>query len=323
MTERHDSGYRLLFSHPRMVGDLLRRFVPFPGAEALSPLSLKRRSGSYISLGYDRREQDMAWLLQGRDGAPDIYLLLEFQSRVDPRMNARTATYRSLFCEGLIRSGDWPAGAGMPLVLPALVYNGRGPWSAAGAVFRPAGWEWNQGWTSYLLIDALREPLEDVEPENLVRLLFELERSRTPQEIDRQVGLLARYLAGPEDIDLRQAFKAFLVQSLIPGRFSGTVIPALDDLEEIRPMLRETVVEWTHQWMEEGRVRGVEEGRARGMEEGRLYGEADFFLRLLEKRFGAVDARLRSRIQSARSEQLEAWGERLLGARSLGEIFGD
>jgi hypothetical protein len=75
------------------------------------------------------------------------------------------------------------------------------------------------------------------------------------------------------------------------------------------------VVEWTHQWMEEG--------RARGMEEGRLHGEADFFLRLLEKRFGAVDARLRSRIQSARSEQLEAWGERLLGARSLGEIFGD
>lgn len=315
MNERHDSGYRLLFSHPRMVGDLLRRFVPFPGAEALSPLSLKRRSGSYISLGYDRREQDMVWLLQGRDGAPDIYLLLEFQSRVDPRMDARTATYRSLFCEGLIRSGDWPTGAGMPLVLPALVYNGRGPWSAAGAVFRSSGWEWNLGWTSYLLIDALREPLEDVEPENLVRLLFELERSRTPQEIDRQVGLLARYLAGPEDIDLRQAFKAFLVQSLIPGRFSGTVIPALDDLEEIRPMLRETVVEWTHQWMEEGRARGMEEGRQRG--------ESDFFLRLLEKRFGAVDARLRSRIQSARSEQLQAWGERLLGARSLGEIFGD
>ena len=214
----------------------------------------------------------------------------------------------------------------MPLVLPAVVYNGRGPWGAAGAVFRSAEWEWNLGWTSYLLIDVLREPLEGVAPENLVRLLFELERSRTPQEIDRQVGLLARHLARPEDIDLRQAFTAFLVRSLIPGRFSGAVIPALNDLEEIRPMLRETVIEWTHQWLEEGRVRGIEEGRARGVEEGmrlgQQRGEADFFLRLLEKRFGPVDARLRSRIQSARSEQLEAWGERLLGARSLGEIFG-
>jgi hypothetical protein len=325
MNERHDSGYRLLFSHPRMVRDLLRGFIPVPEVENPAGLFLERRSGSHTSQSYDRREQDMVWRLR-RTGSPDLYLLLEFQSQVDSRMDVRTATYRGLFCEGLIRTGEWPRGAGLPLVLPAVVYNGRGYWRAAGAVDRSMGWDGSLGWTSYLLIDALREPLEDVEPENLVRLLFELERSRTPAEIDRHVGRLAQLLAGPEDADLRRAFTAFLSQSLIPGRFPGSVILALQDLEEIRPMLRETVIEWTHQWLEEGRSRGIEEGRTRGIEEGiRLghqQGEAALFLRLLEKRFGPVDPRLRSRIESARSEQLEAWGELLLGARSVQEIFG-
>lgn len=317
MNERHDSGYRLLFSHPRMVRDLLRGFIPIPKTENLAGLFLERRSGSHTSQSYERREQDMVWCLR-RAGSPDLYLLLEFQSQADSRMDVRTATYRGLFCEGLIRAGEWPRGADLPLVLPAVVYNGRGHWRAAGAVDRSMGWDESLGWTSYLLIDALREPLEDVEPENLVRLLFELERSRTPEEIDRHAGLLAQVLVGPEDGDLRRAFTAFLAQSLIPGRFPGAVIPALHDLEEIRPMLRETVTEWTYQWLEEGRARGIEEGRRLGHQEG----EATLFLRLLEKRFGPVDARLRSRIESARSEQLEAWSDLLIAARSLDEIFG-
>lgn len=325
MTERHDTGYRLLFSHPRMVGDLFRSLIPLPGGEPLDPASLERRSGSHVSLRLNRREQDMVWLLRGRTGSAELYLLLEFQSRVDARMNVRIATYRGLFCEALIRSGEIPPGAALPLVLPVVIYNGRGPWRADGAVPRSTAWDGQLGWTSYLLIDVFREPPAETGSGNLVALLFGLERSRTPEEIDGYVGSLARLLPGAEDQELRRAFTAFLVRSLLPGRFPDAVIPNLQDLEEIRPMLRDTVIEWTHQWLEEGRSRGIEEGRARGLEEGRAQGrrqgEADFFLRLLEKKLGPVDAGLRSRIQSARSEQILAWGERLVDARSLADVF--
>ena len=70
---------------------------------------------------------------------------------------------------------------------------------------------------------------------------------------------LAEVLRGPDDLELRRAFTAFLRRSLLPARFPGARIPAIQDLEEVRPMLRETVQEWTQQWLEEGRQQGPTE----------------------------------------------------------------
>jgi len=72
---------------------------------------------------------------------------------------------------------------------------------------------------------------------------------------------LAEVLRGPDDLELRRAFTAFLRRSLLPARFPGARIPAIQDLEEARPMLRETVPEWTQQWLEERRQQGRQEGR--------------------------------------------------------------
>lgn len=71
-------------------------------------------------------------------------------------------------------------------------------------------------------------------------------------------------------------------------------------------MLRQTVLEWTREW----------ESR------GRRQGEAAFLVRLLERRFGPLRTRDRERIDAADDERLLDWGERVLTARSLDEVFG-
>ena len=76
-------------------------------------------------------------------------------------------------------------------------------------------------------------------------------------------------------------------------------------------MLRDTVKGWTRQWLEEGR------------QEGRQEGEARLLLRQIERKFGVVGDRNRERIRRADAEQLLEWGERLVTARSVAEVFGE
>jgi len=88
-------------------------------------------------------------------------------------------------------------------------------------------------------------------------------------------------------------------------------------------MLRETVQEWTQQWLEEGRQQGRQEGRQEGRREGRQEGEAQLLTRMIERRFGPLSDADRERVQLAEADDLLSWGERLLTAQSVREVFGD
>jgi hypothetical protein len=292
MPERHDSGYRLLFSHPRMVEDLLRDFVrPMGMPEDFEPAWLERGSEVRISPRLDRREQDMVWRVGRRRGETDFYLLLEFQSEVDPQMEIRVSVYRGLLHQELVRSREISRWEGAPLFVPVVLYNGAERWVRRGGVPH----------SGYLLVDVLRDPLPG-NPDNLVSLLFELERSQCPEALARPIGRLAALLAGPDEADLRRAFCVFLRESLLPGRFPEARIPEILELEEVRPMLRQTVLECTREWERQG--------------------SRDLLVRQLERRFGPLVDRYRERLDSADSESLLDWGERILTARSLDEVFG-
>ena len=84
-------------------------------------------------------------------------------------------------------------------------------------------------------------------------------------------------------------------------------------------MITENAWDWTAEW----RMKGEQEGRRKGRKEGRKEGEAILLLRLLERKFGPPAPAVRRRIRSAGAKQLLEWGERLLTARSLAEVFGE
>jgi flagellar biosynthesis/type III secretory pathway protein FliH len=82
-------------------------------------------------------------------------------------------------------------------------------------------------------------------------------------------------------------------------------------------MLQERVKEWTVQWKQEGLQEGRREGRRAGLREG----EAQMLARLLERKFGPVSPEVRERLKVADAEELLVWGERLLTAQRLDEVF--
>ena len=92
-----DHGYKLLFSHPEMVEDLLRGYVEEEWVSRLDFSTLEKVSGSYVSDDFREREDDAVWRvrLEGDDWLY-VYLLLEFQSKVDRFMALRVMTYLGL-----------------------------------------------------------------------------------------------------------------------------------------------------------------------------------------------------------------------------------
>jgi len=87
------------------------------------------------------------------------------------------------------------------------------------------------------------------------------------------------------------------------------VLPELDNLQELRVMLAERLEEWAH---------GYE---AKGMQQGMQQGEGAFLRRLLTRRFGALPNIIETSLAEAGIDQLEIWGDRILDAKSLGDVF--
>ncbi len=127
----HDTGYKLLFPRARAVEDLLRGLVGEAWVEDLDFATLEKVSGSYIIDDLREREDDLNWRVRHQGEWPHVYLLLEFQSTVDPWMALRNMVYTGLLYQDLIKSGEVKAGQKLPSIFSLVHRNGRNHWTAA------------------------------------------------------------------------------------------------------------------------------------------------------------------------------------------------
>lgn len=70
-----------------------------------------------------------------------------------------------------------------------------------------------------------------------------------------------------------------------------------------------------------GLKKGRKEGRQEGMQKGVQQGEATLLMRLIKRRFGEIPFAYAQRLKSADAETLLLWGERVLDAATIEDIF--
>src|SRR5262249_19327835 len=128
-TAVHDHSYKLLFSHSRMVRDLLVGFVGGRWVDDADFGTLERVSDAYVTDDLRARADDIIWRV--RCGGHYVYLLVEFQSSVEPFMAVRVLTYVGLLYQDLIKARAIPWGERLPEVVPIVLYNGSPRWYAA------------------------------------------------------------------------------------------------------------------------------------------------------------------------------------------------
>lgn len=97
-------------------------------------------------------------------------------------------------------------------------------------------------------------------------------------------------------------------------------------IEETRnKFLEEGLDEGLKQGLEQGRELGLEQGRKQGLKQGREQGRKEGASALLERqlvrRFGPLPQTVQKKLATASLAQVDAWGEALLEATSLQQVF--
>lgn len=318
----HDETYKKLFAFPRMVEDLLRGFVAGPRADDFDFATLQKLSSEYVSDELLKRHGDAVWRVRLRQRWLYLVVLLEFQSRDEPRMALRILTYTGLLYEELVRNGVVEAGEPLPAVLPVVLYNGARPWRAAremreliaavGPDMAPC-----QPAQRYHVVDERHLAEDDLLSGNLMTSVVQLERSGSAADLARVVEALQTTLSDPRETALRRVFLDWvrqLAERLAPA---GGELPPTQTLEELKMTLVERVAEWPRQWLQEG----IEQGVKQGIEQG-LARERAIFRRQAALRFGAETASRVSRAveRIADPERLASAGDWIVRADTGDEL---
>ncbi len=94
------------------------------------------------------------------------------------------------------------------------------------------------------------------------------------------------------------------------------------DYRQRYPQENHDMMTFSERFTQQGRQQGMQQGIQQGVQQGRVEGEVALLARLLARRFGSpLPAWVVERMQSANDEQLLLWGERVLDAPSLDEVF--
>lgn len=96
--------------------------------------TLKQLNGHYVTPLSQEKIEDVVWSVeatwQGVTQRVYLYILLEFQSRVDHAMPLRMMHYVASFHDHLMKNGVTTAQRGLPPVFPVVLYNGAKRWTA-------------------------------------------------------------------------------------------------------------------------------------------------------------------------------------------------
>lgn len=307
----HDSAYKQIFSHASVIEDLLRGFIHEDWATEVDYGTLEKVNGSYVAEDLRERVEDVVWRVKFKGQWLYVYLLIEFQSRVDAWMALRMLVYVGLLYQDLIKTGIVASGEQLPPVFPMVIYNGEGRWTAARdisdlianvsgplATYQPR--------LKYWLLDEGRLTESELPTSrNTVADIIRLENCSESASMRHAIAHLSQHLAAPEYDSLRRALVVWIKRVLLRKLQPDDEFKELNDLQEIDNMLAERVEQWTTKWMQQG----IQQG------------ELTLIHRLLNKRFGPLSEDIQLRLEVATTEQLERWAERILDAQTLNDVF--
>jgi flagellar biosynthesis/type III secretory pathway protein FliH len=152
------------------------------------------------------------------------------------------------------------------------------------------------------------------DPDGLVLAILCDFHGREPQAVVNHIFLRLHQLLGDNPKRLREYID--MLEILSDNR------DLKSEIKEAENMLSQVRVERLPSY-ELGMERGIEQGLEQGKVLGAGEGQARMLLKQLRARFGELPDEIVVMVQAADTEQLELWGERILSAGTLEEIFAE
>jgi len=271
MKNFHDKSYKTLFSHPRLVEDLITTFVSGDIAKSIDFSTLKKVEKHFVSPEYIERESDIIYEVKFKNEKVYFYILIEFQSEPDRFMALRMLSYVLLFYQDLIKQKKLKI---LPPIFPIMLYNGDENWNAPDKLSE--------------LIDAGHKSLKPYIPEfkyykilenefsakslreldSLAGALFEIENA-TALNINATVSKFISILEKELDSELKRDFIIWLKEKFRRMKLNVKA-NTIDELKEALPMFETRIMKAFEKAKLEGKLEGKREGKLEGKREGKL-----------------------------------------------------
>lgn len=317
MSGQHDLGYKLLFAHPELVRELITGFTPFAELGELAPACFERVNPAYASDAWLERSDDIVWRVRVADQWIYVYILIEFQSRVDRWMALRMQVYVGLLYQDLVKRHDTVDNGLLPSVLPLVFYNGAAPWTARCEVGElivaaPHGLLPFQPAQRYCLVDQRRLDQADLaRRQGVLAMLFRLELSDRPDVVLEALVAWSCWFNQREQDSLRQDVAQW-VQQLLRREPALELLTAAAFAQGGMEMNDKKFATWAEMFEDRGRQQGLQQG---------LQLARSALCNMLRVRFGALADDIEARIDAGSFDELTRWSERALSVPTPAALF--
>ncbi len=316
--------FRKVVGVPANAASVLAAVLPPEVATGLDLEGLRLESGSFVDEEMRQRHTDLLFSTRLNKNPAHVLVLVEHQSRPDRWMASRVLEYVTRIWDQ--HRAQHPGERTLPAVLPVVVYQGRRRWNAPTALedlYEPD--------TEQLLGEFLPrhrfvlQNLTGVDAENLLaapltpaaRLALAMLRFAPRQE--HLAHVLEEFTTDVVELVRTRADRMFTIIMEYAYQVSDTEPEELQAFfHRLGPDAQEAYMSTT---LERGVAQGVAKGRAEGVAKGRVEGVAETLARLLVKRFGPLTPEQTTKIESATTDQLDAWVDRVIDATSIDDVL--
>lgn len=328
----HAALFEEVFSQPEHAASELQLVLPRDLVSRLDWASLELQPGSFRDADLVAGHVDLLFSVRCEGRPAFVYVLFEHQSTTDVLMPFRLLRYMVRIWERFRR--DNPAAERFPPIVPVVLHHSRGGWSGAEAFSDLLDVDFASRSALGRFVPDFRFVLDDISTASDADLrlrsalasaaLFLLRDARHSADVLADLRKLFDVLCAMAEaprgaaalgILLRYAFQVGEIPEADLQTFAHQLGPAA---EEVFMTTAERIAERVRAEFNTTAQQIADEERAKGRAEG----EAKLLVRLLERQFGSLPPEVPERLRGASVEQLELWGERLLSAKTLAEIFG-
>jgi flagellar biosynthesis/type III secretory pathway protein FliH len=137
-----------------------------------------------------------------------------------------------------------------------------------------------------------------------------------PQEATQWLGRLALRLKELGEENFQKSVVSWLTHSFLPTRMPNIELQELHTIEQIIMSIDNNTMDWSVQYIEQGR----EEGRAVGREEGREEGQLTLILQLLTRKFGPLPSGLKTKLEASDGSTLNKLADAFLDLNSIEDL---
>ena len=317
----HDRLFKRTFSQPQHVMGELRAVLPPELVRQLDVSTLRLVGGSFVDEALSERHSDLLYEIRLAGRPVLVYLLFEHQSTVDKWMGFRLLRYMvRIWMQWL---DDHPAADRLPVIIPIVLYHGTSGWTApmsftdlcdlGGSKRLECVVSYVPQFT-YLVDDLSMQSNQDLMDRTMSAMgtlaVLLLKNAKHRPDILMQLAEWAdafrQVLSAPDGLRAIEAFVRYILEvsdHVTPEAMVRVLGSAVDS------SAKEAVMNAAQRLIEQGIEQGIDKGRQR------------LLLKLMRLKFGELTSDVVTRVEQSRGDELDAWGERILIAATVEEVF--